>query len=201
MPARTPLALIATLAALALGACGGDGEPGDRAAANGTPEKAVEEPTDVTGGTTILELDDGLRTVLALAGVDVGGTGGARMGDGGIRIPVSAGKLDLDSLSGRVEHAGGLSFRIGDRTIEADELAVDATDGEVTAEIGGERVALFSLDFGEPRVPQTSDVAVLPARVGLAAGGVADRLNDALGVDVLRGDLPIGELLLEARRP
>lgn len=217
LPRLAALLALLTLA-LALAACGDD-DDNNGASADATPQTATEppdttaepspgddagaasEPADVTGGTTVITLGSELQTVLGAAGVDVGALGDAEAAGDEIRLPISAGKLDIDSLSGRVEHEGGISFTVGDTTIEASELAIVAEEEVLTAEIGGERVELFSLDFGEPEVPQTGDVFVVPAEVRLAAGGAADRINDALGVDILRSDLPVGDVVIKAQRP
>jgi hypothetical protein len=213
LPLRPFLALVAC-AALALGAtaCGGEEDQGsaDRAE-GGAPTQAetpapdgatsgAEAPTEVVGGRTVLKLNDTLRRALDVAGVTVEPVGAAEAVPGGIAFPIRSGRVDLDTPSGRIEHAGGIRFSAGGREVTARNLVLLPGKDEVTAEIAGRRVPLMSTKLAPPKVPPTGDVVVLPATVSL--GGPASRvLSDRLGVDVFDAGLKLGRLTASAKRP
>jgi len=213
---RTALALLTGgVIALGAGACGSDDTPEQAASAQeqapapqteGGMETqgqvgGAEQPTQVTGGTTTLRLDENLRTVLDTAGVEIDPVGGARTRDGDLVFPIRQGELDIDTPSGRLAHQGGLRFSAAGRSLEATDLRVDAAREVLTAKIAGRRVPLLGLNLGTPKVPQTGDVIVLPAGAATLSGEAASALNKRLGIDVFGDDLALGEVVVRAQRP
>jgi len=213
---RTALALLSGGVIALGGACGGDDEPdqGGAAAQEQAPAPqsdgpmeaegqagGAEQPTQVTGGTTTLRLDENLQTVLDAAGVEVEAVGAARTRGAELVFPITEGELDLATRSGRIAHEGGLRFSAGGRSLDATDLRVDAAREVLTAEVAGRRVPLLGLNLGKARLPQTSDVIVLPAGAGTLSGEAASALNERLGLDVFGDDLALGDVVVRARRP
>jgi len=200
--------------ALALGAaaCGDDeeqasgearpAEPSQRESSPATsPGQPTEAPTEVVGGTTSLRLDGGARRVLEAAGVDVSPIGAARSRGDALVFPIVTGDIDIDSLSGRLQHEGGLRFSVAGRDVEARNFVIDPRREVLTADLGGQRVPLLSVDLGRPRVPQTGDVIVVPGSASTVAAPAVPALNDRLGVDIFREGLRLGEVTIRAQRP
>lgn len=194
------LTLIACVALAATAtACGGDDQ--STAAADTTASSPGEPPEaamELTGGRTVLKLDPALKRALDAAHVNLQPTGEATAVAGGIALPISAGRLDIDTPSGTIQHAGGLKFTLLGRTFEADNLLLRPQDGVVTARVNGERVPLFGADIGQPRVIDTSDTVVLPSDVSIGDAAVKS-INDALGADVFHGGLHLGRLTASAQ--
>jgi hypothetical protein len=190
--------------ALALSACGDDkSDSGGQGKASGnastkpapSPGTTPEAPTQINGGETVLKLDRNVMRIFDLAGVQVEPSGAAMRKNGAITLPIVTGDLDIDTLSGRLQHEGGLRFSAAGHDLVASNLVIWPKRGRLTADVDQRRVELFDLGFGRPRVPPTGDEIVLPANVSIHGGALADRL----GADALRGGLRIGRLTVTAQ--
>jgi hypothetical protein len=149
-----------------MAACGGDESAsagGGSPAGSTASDSNTEAVTQIVGGKSVLRLDPQLRKTLDVAHVKVMPAGEASRVPSGIALPISAGRLDIDTPSGTIQHAGGLRFSMLGKSVEADNLVLFPKDGSVTARIDGERVKLFAADVGRPRVIDTSDTIVLPS--------------------------------------
>lgn len=128
---------------------------GDSAAATG--DGGLTEAvifSSLTGEATRLSLDDGVTAALSAVGVELTATGGAEMETAGgtttFVFPVTGGEATVDpegspSLTGTVEHEGGLELAALGRTATADQLVLDGGQQQLTAVIGGRRVPLLPL--------------------------------------------------------
>jgi hypothetical protein len=185
-----------------IAACGGDESAtaggGSPAGSTGSGSN-TEAVTQIVGGKSVLRLDPQLRKALDIARVKITPSGEASRVPTGIALPISAGRLDIDTPSGTIQHAGGLRFSVLGKSVEADNLVLLPKDGSVTARIDGDRVKLFAADVGTPRVVDTSDTIVLPSDVSIGDGAVRE-LNDALGVKVFDSGLHVGRLTASAKR-
>jgi len=209
---RTTVLLAAGALALGAAACGedeeqasGEARPPESSQRESSPVTSpgqpTEAPTEVVGGTTALQLDGTTRRLLEAAGVDVSPIGAARSHGDDLVFPIVTGDLDIDSLSGRLQHDGGLRFSAGGRDVEARNFVIDPRREVLTADVGGRRVPLLSLDLGKPRVPQTGDVIVVPGSASTLAAPAVPALNDRLGVDVFRTGLRLGKVTIRVQRP
>lgn len=210
---RAGTALIAASAiALGAAACGGDEQdagrpvestrpPATSGGGEGSAGAETGAATQVTGGTTTLRLDERVRRVLDVAGVEVGVAGEARTRGERLVFPIRQGELDIDTPSGRIQHDGALRFAARGREVEATDLVLDVGDGTPTGAVAGRRVPLLAVEPGTARVPQTGDVVVARASVTTLTGEAAGALGDRLGVDVLGGGLRLGDVTVRAQRP
>jgi hypothetical protein len=200
-PVRT-VAMLITAGVLAAGAaaCGDDGDASPAPQSQGSGG-SVEAPTEIVGGDTFLRLDPALERVLDVAGVAVEPAGAAEATARGIRFPIRSGSVDIDTLSGKLEHEGGLRFSALGRSLQATDLVIRPGDDVLSADIEGRRVPLLSLDFSRPRVVETSDTVVLPATAGTLADDAVQALNSRLGIDAFEGGLRLGRVTSSAQRP
>jgi hypothetical protein len=200
------------LVSVALAACGGSddsstasaggsGATRDEADAPGTgSEPSVAAATRVVGGETSLRLDGDVRRVFDAVGVTVDPAGPATRRGGEIVLPITGGRLDMNTISGEIRHSGGLRLSAAGRSVDATDLVVQPDTGAVTAVIGERRRRLFFVEPDSTRLPQKSDVIVLPAEVKFAEQAVRT-LNERFGVDALSGGLRVGQLTIRANRP
>jgi hypothetical protein len=184
---------LAVAGSLAVGApaCGDDN--GDTRTAP-TP---AEGPKEIVSGFTTLRLSPVLQGALDLAGIELGPAGEATRTDGALRLPIEGGEVDIDARTGRLEHRGGLRFRVPGRDIEATKLALDLRSGAMTATVAEKRISLLSVDLGEPRVRRTASVYEWTGSARLGDDAAA-MINDRVGVDVARMGLPLGDVTVDA---
>ena len=200
--ARRPAALVAGgILAVGAAACGGDDDSqrADRERSQRTPP-AHTEPADtrrtLNGGRTTLVLDRQTMRILDAAGISVRPTGAAESrGEGRIVFPITAGRVDLETLSGRIEHDGALRFTARGVSLRASDLVIRPERGVMTAEVAGRRVPLLSLDFGTPPKIRASRPVVLSAPAIIRPEAV-EALSAPLGLELDRG-LRLGRVSLE----
>jgi hypothetical protein len=111
-----------------------------------------------------------MRT-LAAAGVRIAPIGGATGTDARFTFPITGGRIDVDPLSGRIEHRGGLRIRAGGSEVTATDLVIRPARGVLTAEVSGRRVPLFSVDLRR-RPDRATSTAVLAGPARLSADAI-----------------------------
>src|SRR5215207_6534038 len=106
--------------------------------------------TQVTGGQTLLKLDDGTAAALSGAGVSVRATGPA-VGPAGSTVfafPIVGGEVNKKQLSGRIVHSGGLAFSAGGTTVVVKRFVINLDTGLLTAKVAGTDVRIPLLRLG-----------------------------------------------------
>ena len=113
-------------------------------------------------------------------------------------FPVTGGNLTGDTLTGRVENAGGLRFAVAGARIDATDLVVRPGKGVVTAIVAGKRVPLLSMERGRVRrVPQSGSI-VIPATAATLSPAAVPGLEDRLGNASFDGGLRLGRIQVSA---
>jgi hypothetical protein len=159
------------------------------AALAGAPGASAAVP--LTGGTTTLKLDRGTAAALDGLGVSVAPVGRARAGSRGVRFPITGGRIDARTAAGTINHAGGLRFRAGGRslTLRAPRVAVGRKI-MLSARVGGSRVHLLQLSGARvSRSGFNTNVSGLRARLTQKA---AKALNATFGVKAFKKGLRLG---------
>jgi hypothetical protein len=203
-----PLAALATVAVLALGAaaCGDDDEP-TASAATASP-KPVAQIDSLSGRQTEVALDAGFVDALGTLKLTPAPIGDGQITkDGVARFPITGGNVTYYKpgsvspfVQGEIDHEGsGLSLTGGGKTVELTDFVVDpgasvltgkvSVDGEVAAE----SAPLFFLD-GRTLQPLKNQgaTAVLEGTTVKLKDEAASLLNDTFGTDALAGGLVIG---------
>lgn len=154
----------------------------------------------LTGGATTLTLDPATAEVLTANGVAVAPVHPAEGTDAGPAFPITGGEVDAATLAGTIDHAGGLAFTAGGRTLTVTDFRIDTTREVLTAKLFGvgPRVPLLRLDLSAVEV-EAGDGTVVVSNVGASltrAGAVA--LNLYFGVDLFSQGLAIGTATVDA---
>jgi hypothetical protein len=203
-----PLAALATVAVLALGAaaCGDDDEP-TASAATASP-KPVAQIDSLSGRQTEVALDAGFVDALGTLKLTPAPIGDGQITkDGVARFPITGGNVTYYKpgsvspfVQGEIDHEGsGLSLTGGGKTVELTDFVVDpgasvltgkvSVDGEVAAE----SAPLFFLDGRTLQPLKTQGAtAVLEGTTVKLKDEAASLLNDTFGTDALAGGLVIG---------
>lgn len=147
-------------------------------------------------GATTLKLDPGAVAALTGLGVTpapIAPARATRRGDLAFPIATSFRKA---LRRGEIRHRGGISLTAGSTTVKLEKFVIDPLRGQLTARVGGARVPILSLDFGDARVSFRRG----QLRVGPVGGSLtetaAGALNSAFGLPA--GTVPAGLKLGDA---
>jgi hypothetical protein len=204
-----PLAALATVAVLALGAaaCGDDDDEPTASAATAAP-KPVAQIDSLSGRQTEVALDAGFVEALGSLELTPAPIGDGRITkDGVAQFPITGGNVTYYKpgsvspfVQGEIDHDGsGLSLTGGGKTVELTDFVVDpgasvltgkvSVDGEVAAD----SAPLFFLDGRTLQPLRTKgSTAVLEGTTVKLKDEAATLLNDTFGTDALAGGLVIG---------
>jgi hypothetical protein len=174
-------------------------------ALSATPAQGTERnaATPLSGGKTLLTLDNGTAAALSDAGVRVKATGPA-IGPAGSNVfafPIVGGKVNKEQLSGRIVHSGGLAFTAGGERLAMRRFVIDLGRGVLTAEVAGAGVRVPLLRLGAPTggVQVAPGVLVLKGVNARLSAPAAGALNQTFDTDLFEAGLPIGKATVIAR--
>ena len=195
-PIRLTLVAVALAAiSLVFAACGDDDD--EEPAATSTETSA--EMLTLAGEETILSLDPGTAKVLEDNKVTVEPVKPATAGNEGIAFPITGGEVDSETLAGTIDHSGGLVFSAGGTEVELTDFVVDTAAGTLTATTAdGTELPTLDLDLAALQRTTEGDVIVASGIQATLSDDAAQALNDAFGVNVFEGGLPIGEVTVRA---
>ncbi len=203
-----PMATLAAIAMLAVGAaaCGGDDDAPATAGAS-APEPVAQIDT-LSGRSTEVALDAGFVEALGTLELTPAPVGDGKITKQGVaRFPITGGNVTYYEpgtvspfVQGEIDHDGsGLSLSGGGKTVELTDFVVDpgasvltgtvAVDGEVAAE----SAPLFFLD-GRTLEPLRTEgsTAVLEGTTVKLKDEAATLLNDTFGTDAVKPGLLVG---------
>ncbi len=154
----------------------------------------------ITGGATSLAVDAGALAALTSLGITPGLVAPASANtDGSFAFPITRGRVDAETLAGRVRHSGGISLTRGSTRVELTsfDIVVDATP-QLTARVGSARVPILDLDVSG----LTQDVDGLDVTLGNVRGTLtaeaAGALNQAFATTAFRAGLLLGVATVRA---
>jgi len=204
-----PVAILASLAVLAVGAAAacGDDEQSDATAAKATPDPVAQIDT-LTGRSTDVQLDQDFVKALGTLELTPAAVGDGRITPAGVaRFPITGGNVTYYKpgsvapyVQGEIDHAGsGLSLTGGGKTVKLTDFVVDpgksVLTGKVTVDgkVAAESAPLFFLDGRTLQPLKTAgSTAVLKGTTVKLKDEAATLLNDTFGTDALEGGLVIG---------
>ena len=201
------IALMALVAALALGvaACGDDDD--ETTAANQEPVATIDT---LTGVDTAVTLDANFVQALTDLKVTPGVVGDASLKDGVVSFPITGGNVTYYDpaqelrpfVQGIIFHDGsGLSLEAGGITVELTDFVIDPATSTLTGtvsvdgKVAAEGALLFDLDgstLNPLQVKETKGTAVLEGTTVELSADAAALLNDTFGIDALQGGLVVG---------
>jgi hypothetical protein len=176
-----------------------------------TSVSILAAPTEATsGGFTSLQLDTGFLAALTSLNVAPAAISPGRVLSRHNAViaafPITAGEVDLGTVKGEIDHAGGLSLTGGGKVVQLSSFIIDLTGaapvltGLVTVNdnlLG--RVPLFDLNLAQSSV-SAKDQLLKAKNVGVTlTDKAAAALNGVFGITVLARGLPIGTAAVRAR--
>lgn len=174
------------------------------AAAALIPLAASAAPTvNTLGGDTRVHLSGDLVGALTSLGVSVRASYPARLRGAQASFPIPGGELDLGTLKGEVDHAGGLTLQAGGTQVNLSSYTIDTTGAtpvltglvKVNDSVFG-RLPLFDIALVSAPVvrglhARAGSVQLDNARLTLNADAAA-ALNAVFNVNAFQAGLPIG---------
>ena len=141
------------------------------------------------GGKTTLAPEAATLDTLAAAGVTVAPAGQASAGAKGISFPISGGKFNVDKVSGKVKHKGGLTFSGNGTSVTLQGFVIKVGKKNVIRArvAGGGHVRLADLDLDRAKIKQRGGKLVISNVGVLLAGRAANALSATFGLPDLRG--------------
>jgi hypothetical protein len=105
------------------------------------------------GGETTLALDPAIAALLEGAGIRPSPVPPATANaDGSLSFPITGGRVNAKNLAGKIKHDGGIRLASNAVQVELTKFTIDTRAAELTALVGGNRVAILSLDLGGAKV-------------------------------------------------
>ena len=105
------------------------------------------------GGETTLALDPAIAGLLDSAGIRPSPVPPATANpDGSLSFPITGGRVNAKNLAGKIKHDGGIQLAGNAVQVELTRFTIDTRAAELTAVVGGNRVAILSLDLGAAKV-------------------------------------------------
>src|SRR5215210_521272 len=209
MHLRTP-AVLATIAALSLGAtaCGSESSSSSSAAATKQAEP-VAQIDSLTGKSTAVTLDAGFVDALTQLKLTPSPLGDASVSEKGVAtFPITGGNVKYYKpgsvspyVQGEIDHDGsGLQLKGGGKTVQLTDFVIDpgasVLTGKVTVDgkVAAESAPLFFLDGRtlKPLESKDNGTAVLEGTTVKFKDESAQLLNKTFGVDALKGGLVVG---------
>lgn len=148
----------------------------------------------IAGGDTALTLDPGTASALTSLGVTAAPIDPASaLPSGALAFPITKGKLDAETLGGKISHSGGISLTAGSTVVEltAFDINIDA-DPDLSALVGGTRVSILDLNLDGLEVKNEGGVLTLSGVSAALTKDAADALNAAFGVTAFTPGLVLG---------
>jgi Htaa len=161
---------------------------------------AAAAPAAKLGGKTTLAPQAETLDALAAEGVTVAPAGDAKLTGKGIAFPITGGKVNVDRVSGKVKHSGGLTFSGHGTTLTVENFVVKiGKKNVIRADVaGGGKVRLADLDLDDAKIKERGGKVVI-SRVGvLLANKAAKALAATFGLPNLAG-ADLGEATVKVK--
>jgi hypothetical protein len=151
------------------------------------------------GGSTSLILDEGAAEALQSLDIGVQRVRPAETRPGGLRFPITGGKVDPETLAGRIRHAGGLALVRDETRVKLTRFTIKIDDRpNLTAKLGSDRVSILRLDLSNLKRQDRGDTVRLRGIEGRLTAGAAAALNEAFSTDAFERGLKVGNARVRA---
>jgi hypothetical protein len=141
------------------------------------------------GGKTTLAPEPATIDALAAEGVSVAPAGKADVTGKGIAFPITGGKVNVDRVSGKIEHKGGLTFSSHGTSLTVEDFVIKlGKKNVIRADVaGGGKVRLAELDLDRAKIRERGNKVVV-SKVGVdLANRAAKALSATFGLPNLAG--------------
>ncbi len=121
------------------------------------------------------------------------------------RFPITDGRVDSETLAGRINHSGGIRF-VNLSNFQSLKLTnfriVTAGEPRLTAEVNGDpdtRVRILDLDLSAAEIDRAGRIVRISEVDAVLTHAAADALNASLGVSFFAEGIDLGQAYVTAR--
>jgi hypothetical protein len=188
------ISVVPAIVVVALGAAGcGSSSSSSTTASTATAAPAASAPVAVVGRDTSVVLNPLTAQALKAAGVSIAPIAPATAKTGVLIFPESGGQIVVTTLSGTINHTGGVTLSHEGRSIQLTGFVLNTTTRQITTSVGGQTVPIFNLDLASLKRASGPNGTVVVSNVTLTlTAEAASALNSSLGVTILKEGLPFG---------
>ena len=146
----------------------------------------------VVGNGTEVVINPAVSAALKNAGISVAAVAPAT-GKTTLFFPVSGGQIVVATLVGTLDHAGGLTFTHGARSVTLTNLVINTNTKQLTATVGGQSMPIFGLNLpSHVRASGPHDILVASnVKVTVISAGAA-ALNSGVGLSAFKAGMDFG---------
>jgi hypothetical protein len=190
-------------AGLAVAACS-SGSSGSNTSTGGTAATSSTSPdtwakityasarATVIGKSTDVVVNPALSAALRHAGVAVSAVAPATA-ETTLLFPVSGGQIVIATLAGTIDHAGGLTFRHGGKSVTLTSFVINTNTKQLTATVGGHSMPIFDLNLASLKRASGPHGTVVAGNIKLAVTSqAAGALSSGLGVSTFKAGTQFG---------
>jgi len=108
-------------------------------------------------------------------------------------FPVSGGQIVVATLTGTVDHIGGLTFRHSGKSVTLTNLVINTNTKHLTARVGGHTMPIFDLNLASPNGTSGPNHTLVASNIKLTVRSrAATALNNGLGVSTFKVGMNFG---------
>ena len=158
---------------------------------------ARPKTVELTGGATTVTLDPGAASALQSLNITA-----APIGSDALAFPITGGKLDAKTFAGTISHSGGISLTRGTTSVALTDFQITISDKpQLSALVGGTRVAILSIDLSALKTDTTGGTITLTGAALKLTAAAAGALNQAFGTTAFTEGLTLGTATVRANPP
>jgi len=188
-------------AAIGVTACGSSSSstssPSSTSAASSTTTSSTtttaSAPATVVGKSTAIAVNPAVSAALKHAGITVTADAPATAKTTLLVFPARGGKIVVTTLSGTIDHTGGLTFRHSGKSVTLTNPVINTETKQLTAVVNGQPVPIFDLNLASLKRVSGPHGSVVASDIKLTVTHeAASALNTGLGVSTFKGGMTFG---------
>jgi hypothetical protein len=162
--------------------------------------QAGDRKLKVKGGDTALNVSQGAGDALDGLGVTASPIGSADARGARFEFPITGGKLNAETLAGKIRHSGGIRLSAGSKRLDLRRFTINIdSKPNLTAKVGDARVSILRLELSEAKVRKGERRVVVKNVVARLTRTAATALNDTFDVNAFSRGLELGRAKVRAQ--
>jgi hypothetical protein len=150
-------------------------------------------PATVVGKSTAIAVNPAVSAALKHAGITVTADAPATAKTTLLVFPARGGKIVVTTLSGTIDHTGGLTFRHSGKSVTLTNPVINTETKQLTAVVNGQPVPIFDLNLASLKRVSGPHGSVVASDIKLTVTHeAASALNTGLGVSTFKGGMTFG---------